>query len=130
MLPIFPDLISPSAIGGSGAGGAAIAVAFSAAVEFTVIYIFARRIFSLSYGLGRIALAGIIPTIVTLGAIAASGLGVIGSSPAGLLGLEAGVVFVEALMIVKFLSISFKRAAAASFAANLASLVIGVFLGF
>lgn len=128
MLPVFADIITPiPPIGGSSgevAAGFAVALVPTVIIEFVVIYLLARKYYHIAASFGRLAAAGTLPSVFTL-ILIYLGAGVLAASPPGYLLLEALVILVEALLILRLLPVLFKRSLMLSFSANLASIFIG-----
>ena len=131
IVPIpFADIVSFPTGGGDFGTAFPIAAGLTLVIEMAVVYLMARKVFHLENPFGRIAAAGTVPSLVTLAAIAI-GLGALAGSLPGYIALEAGVIAVEAAIIMKLLQIDFKPAASISAAANLTSIVLGfIILGF
>ena len=133
IIPVpFPiaDIVSFPGAGGGFGPAFPITAGLTIIIEMAVVFLMVRKVYHLGASFGRVAAAGIVPSLITQTAIAL-GLGALAGTLPGYVALEAGIVVVEALIIQKLLPIVFKPAALISLAANLSSIILGfLILGF
>ena len=125
MVPVFADIIGPGPVG-DGSAAATFVIGVVSAVDFGIVFIFARKIYRVASTFGQIAASAIFQSLLTLGAVFVLGAAL--GTPIGLIIAAVVALIIEVLIIKNILNIATKQASVITLAANTGAVIAGTLL--